>query len=177
MPFMSALWPRRRACCRANREPSSAASARPWCSRESFCWRIGPAMSLSACASAPPSNECCARSRVTADATLQTAGPRNSPQGRLIGIDCSNEDHDPSIRAYIDWMRWRSPESADKMRRGLGGFIKSVCHTQARGGGDGNGPEQPLLRKLNAERTAGALLQRSPRQRAGLGLPVRLCRP
>jgi hypothetical protein len=113
-------------------------------------------MSLSACASAPPSNECCARSRVTADATLQTAGPRNSPQGRLIGIDCSNEDHDPSIRAYIDWMRWRSPESADKMRRSIGGFIKSVCHTQARGGGDGNGPEQPLLRKLNAERTAGA---------------------
>jgi hypothetical protein len=51
-------------------------------------------------------------------------------------------------------MRWRSPESADKMRRGLGGFIKSVGNTQARGGGDGNGPQQPLLRKLNAERTA-----------------------
>jgi hypothetical protein len=75
---------------------------------------------------------------------------------QLIGIDCSNEDRGPAVCFCIDRMRWRPPESADKVRRGLGGFIKSVCNTQARGGGDGNGPEQPLLRKLNAERTAGA---------------------
>jgi hypothetical protein len=86
-------------------------------------------------------------------------------------MDCPNEDHGPSICFYIDRVRWRPPASADEMRRGLGDLVKSVFDTQARGGGDGNGPEQPLLRKLNAERTAPlahpsrpALLQRASRQ-------------
>jgi hypothetical protein len=49
-------------------------------------------------------------------------------------------------------MRWRPAEGGDKMRRRLGGFIKSVCDTPPRGGSDGNGPEQPLFRKLIARR-------------------------
>jgi hypothetical protein len=49
-------------------------------------------------------------------------------------------------------MRWRPAESADKMRRGLGGFIKSVYNTPPRGGSYGNGPEQSLLRQLIAQK-------------------------
>jgi hypothetical protein len=40
-----------------------------------------------------------------------------------------------------------------KWRCRLGGFIKSVYNTPPKGGSDGNGPEQPLLRKLT-EKTA-----------------------
>jgi hypothetical protein len=49
-------------------------------------------------------------------------------------------------------MRWRPAESTDKMRRRVGGFIKSVYNTPPGGGSDGNGPEQSLFRKLTAER-------------------------
>jgi hypothetical protein len=40
------------------------------------------------------------------------------------------------------------------MRRRLGGVIESVYNTPSRGGRDGNGPGQPLLRKLTAARTS-----------------------
>jgi hypothetical protein len=72
-----------------------------------------------------------------------------------MGIDCSNEDHGPAVCFHVGRMRWRSAETADKMRRGLGGLIKSVHYTSSRGGGDGNGPEQPLLRKLTAKTSLG----------------------
>jgi hypothetical protein len=52
-------------------------------------------------------------------------------------------------------MRWRPAQSADKMRRRLGGIIKSVYNAQARGDRDGNGSEQSLLRKLNAQISLG----------------------
>jgi hypothetical protein len=48
-------------------------------------------------------------------------------------------------------MRWRSAETADKMRRRFGGFIKSVHDTSSGGGSDGNGPKQPLFRKLTVK--------------------------
>jgi hypothetical protein len=76
--------------------------------------------------------------------------PRKARQGPLIGIGCPNEDHGPAVCFHVGRMRWRSAESADKMRSGLGGFIKSIYNTPPRGGSDGNGPEQPLLRKLTA---------------------------
>jgi hypothetical protein len=62
-----------------------------------------------------------------------------------------NEDHSPVTRFRVDRMRWRPAQSADKMRRRLGGFIESVYNAPPRGGSDGNGPEQPLLRKLTAK--------------------------
>ena len=52
-------------------------------------------------------------------------------------------------------MRWRPAKSADEMRRRLGGIIKSVYNAQARGDRDGNGSEQSLLRKLNAQISLG----------------------
>jgi hypothetical protein len=64
---------------------------------------------------------------------------------------CPHEDHGPVVRFNIDRLRWRSAESADKMRRRLGGLIESVYNTPSRGGSDGNGPGQPLLRKLAAK--------------------------
>jgi hypothetical protein len=48
-------------------------------------------------------------------------------------------------------MRWRSAKTADKMRRRFRGLIKSVHYASSGGGSDGNGPEQPLLRKLAAK--------------------------
>jgi hypothetical protein len=85
--------------------------------------------------------------------------PRQTRQQDGIGIDCPNEDHDPAICCHVDRMRWRPAQSADKMRCGLGGFIKSVYNTPPRGGSDGNGPDQPLLRKL----TPGEPLARAAR--------------
>jgi hypothetical protein len=79
---------------------------------------------------------------------------RETPQGPLIGIGCPNEDHSPAVCFHVDRMRWQPTESADKMRCRLGGFIKSVYNTSPRGGSDGNGPDQPLLRKLTASHNA-----------------------
>jgi hypothetical protein len=68
---------------------------------------------------------------------------------------CPNEDHGRAICFHIDRMRWRPAESTNKMRRRLGGFIKSIYDTPPGGGSDGNGPEQPLLRKLIAAKPFG----------------------
>src|SRR4029077_6408361 len=56
-----------------------------------------------------------------------------------IGIDCPNEDRRPTICFYVDRMRWRPAESADKMRRSLVSFIKSVCNTRPSRSSNGNG--------------------------------------
>jgi hypothetical protein len=71
---------------------------------------------------------------------------RRSRQDDGFEVGCANEDHGPAIRFHVGGMRWRSDEYTDKMRRGLGGFIKSVYNTQPRSGGNGNGSQQPLLR-------------------------------
>ena len=52
-------------------------------------------------------------------------------------------------------MRWRPAKSADEMRRRLGGIIKSAYSSPTIGGRDGNGPKQPLLRRLIAQISLG----------------------
>src|ERR1700692_1904395 len=80
-----------------------------------------------------------------------TARLRKTRRRDGIGVDCPNEDHRSIIGLYgLNRMRWRPAESVDEMRRGLGGAIESVYNTSPRGGSDGNGPKQPLLRKLIA---------------------------
>jgi hypothetical protein len=64
-------------------------------------------------------------------------------------------------------MCWRSAEWANKMRCGLGRFNESVYNTPPRGGSDGNGPDQPLLRKL----TAAKLWRLASPQRGPLARP------
>jgi hypothetical protein len=81
----------------------------------------------------------------------------NGPNANELAFDfdpvqlcCPHEDHGPVISFNIDRLRWRSAESANEMRRRLGGFIKSIYNAPPRRGRDGNGPDQPLLRKLTA---------------------------
>jgi hypothetical protein len=42
-------------------------------------------------------------------------------------------------------MHGRSAQSIDKMRRCLGGYVKSVCITRSSCGSNGNWPKQPML--------------------------------
>jgi hypothetical protein len=62
-----------------------------------------------------------------------------------MGIGCPNEDHGSVVRFDVGRMRWRPAQSADKMRRGFGGRIKSVGNTRSSRTGNGDGPEQRLL--------------------------------
>src|ERR1700694_5786179 len=64
---------------------------------------------------------------------------RKTRQGDRIGIDCPNENRRSTICFHVDRLRWRSAESADKMRRSLGSFIKSVRNTQPRRSSNGKG--------------------------------------
>jgi hypothetical protein len=38
-----------------------------------------------------------------------------------------------------------STQSIDKMRRCLGGYVKSICNTRSGRGSNGSGSEQPVL--------------------------------
>jgi hypothetical protein len=95
------------------------------------------------------------RLRTSAAILIKSPAPDRTPSHFSSNFDpmrfcCPNEDHGPAICRHIDRLRWRSAESADKMRRRLGGFIESVYNTPPGGGSDRNGPGQPLLRKLTA---------------------------
>ena len=59
--------------------------------------------------------------------------------------DCPNENRRSTIYFHVDRLRWRSAESADKMRRSLGSFIKSVRNTQPSRSSNGNGSKLPML--------------------------------
>jgi hypothetical protein len=63
----------------------------------------------------------------------------------LTGIDCPNEDYGPVVPLDVGRMCRRPVQSADKMRRGFGGFIKSGRDTRSGRTGNGDGPEQRLL--------------------------------
>ena len=69
---------------------------------------------------------------------------RKPRQGAQTGIDCPNEDR-PTVGFHVDRMHGRSAQSIDKMRRGVGGYVKSVCNTRSSCGSNGSRSKQPVL--------------------------------
>jgi hypothetical protein len=56
-----------------------------------------------------------------------------------------DEDRGPVIGFHINRMHGRSTQSIDKMRRCLGGYVKSICNPRSSRGSNGSGSEQPVL--------------------------------
>jgi hypothetical protein len=59
-------------------------------------------------------------------------------------------------------MHWRSAQSIDKMRRRLGGYVKSVCNARPSRGSNGSGSEQPVLWHMMATRLRAPLARATP---------------
>jgi hypothetical protein len=85
------------------------------------------------------------RSEVPSKRRPERYRPRKTPQAGRVRIDCPNEDHRPAVGFHVDRMHWRSAQSIDKMRSGLGGYVESICNTRPSRGSNGSGSKQPVL--------------------------------
>jgi hypothetical protein len=83
---------------------------------------------------------------------------RKTRQGRLIGIECPNEDDRAAIGFHVGRMRWRPADPPNEMRNSLRSFIESDRNARSDRNRDGNGPDQRMLRYRTAS-TSGAAVR------------------